>query len=153
MISSLISKLAGGHQVPAPRRGGSQRPGELPGKKRERPMPQGTERWEHGFRAALLVAHTRSCCAHCADGEVRSSRTQPGVSGDPAVLACNAGLSLPDRSLQKFWASLIMDNPPKNEAHQEQTEDPLHGSAWKVTRAAICVRGPHGKAFLPQSMF
>lgn len=77
----------------------------------------GNHCWEQEFRAVLLGAQARSCCARCAEGKVRSRRTQPG---DPAAPTRSAGLSLPDQSLQKCWASLIMDNPPKNEAHQKQ---------------------------------
>lgn len=46
-----------------------------------------------------------------------------------------------------------MDNPTKNEVHQEQTEDLLHRPAWKVKQTAVCIRRPHNKAFLSYSLF
>lgn len=119
VMSSLVSKLAGGHQVPAPRCvfGGSQRPGELPGKKCEHSMLQGTTAgsmnsvrrcWGHRQGAAVPTVQRARC-----GGEEQED-------ADPAAPTHSAGLSLLDRSLQKFWALLIMDNAPKKEAHQKQ---------------------------------
>lgn len=46
-----------------------------------------------------------------------------------------------------------MDNPTKNEADQEQTEDLLHHPAWKGKQSSICMGRPHNKTFLSYSTF